>query len=502
MPEDSRQALLREAGDPSVRWDVLVIGGGATGLATAWDAVSRGLRVALLEQSDFAKATSSRSTKLVHGGVRYLQKGEVDLVVEALRERRLLLHNAPEYTRPLRFVLPATRPFGRHYYRFGLCLYDFLAGKSGLEKASLLDKTETLECLPRLVLDGLKGGVAYTDGQFDDAALCIGMAQAIRASGGLVLNYAPVEKLLLENGKVSGLHVRDEETGAIWEMRGPIVINATGIFADALRQKNHIAPQWTVRASRGSHLVCRREILGGDHALIIPKTRDGRVLFAIPWKDRAVVGTTDVPAEHPCLEPEITPDERRFILVEAGRALGVTAADVTSQWAGLRPLVSRASVKKTASLSRKHVIEVSSEGLVTVLGGKWTTARHMGEDAIRSAFHAHDRPVPASTTADRPLSAHGARPRPNLLDEAADPGPSALRTATLEAVRHGFARNLDDVLSRRLRVLPLDAGIARELAPSVADIMAAELGWRPEETAHQLAAFLRLSQSFLPSKGD
>ncbi len=502
MPEDPRQALLREAADRSPHWDVLVIGGGATGLATAWDAVSRGLRVALLEQADFAGATSSRSTKLVHGGVRYLQKGELDLVVEALRERRLLLHNAPEYTRTLRFVLPATRSFGRHYYRFGLWLYDFLAGKSGIEKACLLDKAETLERLPRLVLEGLKGGVAYTDGQFDDAALCIGMAQAIRASGGLVLNYAPVEKLVVENGKARGLVARDEESGDSWEMRASVVINATGIFADALREKNHIASQWTVRASRGSHLVCRREILGGNHALILPKTRDGRVLFAIPWKDRAVVGTTDVPTGHPCLDPEITPDERRFLLEEASRALGVTEADVTSQWAGLRPLVSRAHVRKTASLSRKHVIEVSPEGLVTVLGGKWTTARHMGEDAIDTAFRAHDLPVALSSTADRPLSAHGARPRPHLLDEPADPGPEALREEVLEAVRHGYARSLDDVLSRRLRVLPLDAMIARALAPQVVEIMAPELGWTSGKTAGQLADFLRLSASFVPLMND
>lgn len=496
---DPRQNLLFEANDSSTKWDVLVIGGGASGLAAAWDAVSRGLRVALLEQADFAKATSSRSTKLVHGGVRYLQKGEIDLVAEALRERRRLLQNAPEYTRPLRFVLPATRPFGRHYYRFGLWLYDLLAGKSGIEKAHLLNREETLARLPRLALEKLKGGVAYSDAQFDDAALALGMAQAIRASGGLVLNYASVENLLIRNDKVHGVLVHDVESGGQWEMHAPIVINATGIFADALREKNAIAPQWRVRASRGSHLVCRREILGGDHALIIPKTRDGRVLFAIPWKDRVVVGTTDIPTDSPVLDPVPNADERRFILEEAGRALGVTAADVTSQWAGLRPLVSRARVKKTASLSRKHVIEVSPGGLITVLGGKWTTARHMGEDAIDTAFLAHGKAVAPSVTSDRPLRAHGARPRAGLLDESTQISPSDLRGHVAEAVHHGFARTLDDVLSRRLRILPLDAQIARELAPPVADLMAEELGWSEEKTRAELDAFLRLSATYVPT---
>ena len=500
MPDkmDPRRALIRDAMDTGRRWDVIVIGGGASGLAAAWDAVSRGLRVALLEQSDLAKATSSRSTKLLHGGVRYLQKGELDLVTEALRERRLMLQNAPEYARPLRFVLPATRPFGRHYYRFGLWLYDMLAGKSGIEKAHLLNKVETLERLPRLALENLKGGVAYSDAQFDDAGLAIGMAQAIHASGGLVLNYTPVDKLLIENGKVCGLTARDVETGETWEMRAPVVINATGIFSDALREKNAIAPQWRVRASRGSHLVCRREILGGDHALIIPKTQDGRVLFAIPWKDRVVVGTTDVPTDSPCLDPVPNADERRFILEEAGRALGVTAADVTSQWAGLRPLVSRARVKKTASLSRKHIIEASPEGLISVLGGKWTTARHMGEDTIDTAFRTHGKTVAPCATKDRRLSAFGARPPAALLDESTDISPNELQTQVAEAIQHGFARTIDDVLSRRLRVLPLDAAKARALAPQVAEIMSLHLGWTLEKKLAEIESFDFLSATYLP----
>ena len=492
--------MVRTAADPTSRWDVLVIGGGITGLATAWDAVSRGLKVALVEQDDFAKSTSSRSTKLVHGGVRYLQKGEIGLVREALHERARLLHNAPEFTRPLRFVLPTCRPLARYYYRFGMWLYDMLAGKAGIEKARLLSRAEAREKLPGLCLKDLTGGVSYSDAQFDDAALAIAIAQAIESSGGTVLNYASVTALLSEGGEFIGAAVRDVETDQRWEMRAKVLVNATGIFSNVLRDDNGVPARWTVRTSRGSHLVCDRAALPGDHALIIPKTRDGRVLFAIPWKQHVVVGTTDVPTDGPVLDPVPDGDEIGFILEEAGRALGITATDVTSQWSGLRPLVSRARVNSTAAMSRKHIIESSPRGLISVLGGKWTTSRRMGEDAIDAAVERHGLRAPGSTTADRPLTAHGARPPvPNLLDEPVELEPGQLAARVKEACRHGYARRLEDVLTRRLRLLQLDARRAIGLAPEVAQLMANELGWTDSEKQAQLDAFIPTAESYAPS---
>lgn len=498
----SRDSLISQAKDPAVEWDVIVIGGGASGLATAWDAVSRGLRVALVERSDFAKATSSRSTKLVHGGVRYLQKGEIGLVREALRERKRLLDNAPEFAQPLRFVLPTTHVLGRYYYRLGMLMYDLLAGRAGIERAELLSETETRKRLPGICLDRLKGGVGYSDAQFDDAALAIAMAQAVCSSGGVALNYVAVEKLLFEpnKGRICGVQVADRETGETWEMRAGVVINATGIFSDALREDNRVSPKWSVRTSRGSHVVCPRRVLPGDHALIIPKTQDGRVLFAIPWKQHVVIGTTDVPTDGPVYDPKPSREEAGFILEEAGRALGISAADVTSQWSGLRPLVSRAKVKSTAALSRKHIIEVSPEGLVSVLGGKWTTCRKMGEDAIDAAVEVGSPKAGDSTTADRRLTKHGARvPLGNLLGESADEfAEDELRARVIEACRFGFARTLEDVLMRRMRVLQLNALAAMRLAPPVAEAMAEELGWDDRETAEQASGFLRAAEDYLP----
>jgi len=502
-PADPRQSLLKTATDSSTSWDVIVIGGGATGLATAWDAASRGLRVALLERSDFSKSTSSRSTKLVHGGVRYLQKGEVSLVREALKERKLLLENAAEFTRPLRFVLPTVRPLARYYYRFGMLMYDLLAGKAGIESAELLSESETRAALPGIALKNLKGGVAYSDAQFDDTALSIAMAQAINSGDGggegLALNYASVTKLKIEGGKATGVCVKDEETGDEWEMDARAIINATGIFSDVLRGENDVKPQWSVRTSRGSHLVCPRDVMPGDHGLIIPKTQDGRVLFAIPWKQHVVIGTTDVPTDGPVYDPKPTAEEVGFILEEAGRALGVKAGDVTSMWSGLRPLVSRSKTKSTAALSRKHIIEVSPEGLVSVLGGKWTTCRKMGEDAVDAALEHHGIQVNESTTHRLPLTENGARkPVPGLLDEAAKLDDALVPERVREACRHGYARTLEDVMSRRMRILQLDAQLAIDLAPGVSDLMAEELGWAADEKATQLANFIALANDYLP----
>ena len=494
MLEDPRIAAIRSAADPNTRWDVIVIGGGATGLATAWDAISRGLKVALIEAEDFTKSTSSRSTKLVHGGVRYLQKGEVGLVREALHERARLLYNAAEFTRPLRFILPTTHVLAGYYYRFGMLLYDFLAGQAGIERAKLLSRSQVEEKLPGIVLDGLAGGVAYSDAQFDDTALAIATAQAIQAGGGVVLNYAKVSELLTEKDKIIGVKVDERETGESWEMRAKVVINATGIFSDVLRKENDVPRSWTVRTSRGSHLVCPRSVMPGDHGLIIPKTKDGRVLFAIPWKQHVVIGTTDVPTDEPMLDPAPNSEEVSFILEEASLALGVTAEQVTSRWAGLRPLVSRAGVTNTAKLSRKHIIETSPRGMISVLGGKWTTARKMGEDAVDAALECARIAAPPSSTADRPLTRHGARPPADgLLDE----GLALDQERIIEACRYGFARTLEDVMTRRFRWLQLDAQKALEAAPEISRIMAKEFHWDEAKTTAQLEIFKKQARPYL-----
>ena len=279
--------------------DILVVGGGATGMGVALDAAERGLSVGLVEQSDFAKGTSSRSTKLVHGGVRYLKQGDVAMVREALRERGRLLRNAPHLVRELGFVIPIYRWFDAPFYGIGLKLYDFLAGKLGMGRTRWLNLEKTLEALPTASREGLKGGIYYADGQFDDARLVIDLAWTASLRGAKVANYVRCLGLVEEAGRVVGAKVRDEELGEEFEVRAKVVVNATGIFVDELRD----GKEEMVTVSQGAHLVLPREFLPGEQALMVPKTSDGRVLFAVPWKEVVLVGTTDTPRDEKLLEP-------------------------------------------------------------------------------------------------------------------------------------------------------------------------------------------------------
>lgn len=500
-------------------FDVLIIGGGATGLGAAVDAASRGYRTLLLEAVDFAKGTSSRSTKLVHGGVRYLAQGNVSLVFEALRERGILLRNAPHLCKVLPLVVPAYRWHDQPFYGAGLLLYSVLAGRLGFGFSRLIGRAEALRLTPTIQAAGLRGGVVYFDGQFDDARLAVSLLRTALDHGALALNHARVTALQHVNGKVSGATFVDAETGASHTVTAQTIVNATGVFVDDLRRSDDPAAVPVVAKSQGVHIVLDREFLPGDHAIMIPKTDDGRVLFAVPWHDRVVVGTTDTPVAGADEEPRALEAEIEFLLSHASRYLNrkVMPADVRSIFAGLRPLVKAGDGTNTKSLSRDHTILISASGLVTITGGKWTTYRHMAADVINRAAAAGGLPPRASTTEH--LSLHGAsasqQPDPwGVYGSDADavravcaerpewdrpmhPGlPYRLGEAAW-AVRFEMARTIEDVLARRTRALLLDARASIEAAPLVGAVLAEELGWSEAQLRAQIDAYIEIARGYI-----
>ena len=381
-----REELLQQL-EAEPLWDMIVIGGGATGLGTAVDAASRGYRTLLLEQSDFAKGTSSRSTKLIHGGVRYLQQGNLSLVLDALRERGLLIRNAPHLVHNLSLVVPLYDWWEGPFYGVGLKLYDLLAGKLGLGPSRLLSPEETLRHIPTVEPNGLRGGVMYHDAQFDDARLAISLALTLADLGGTALNYLRVTSIFREDGLVGGVLAQDQESGREFRIRGKVVINAAGPFIDSVRRMVDPDAMELINPSQGVHLVLDGSFLPGDCAIMVPHTDDGRVLFALPWHGRTIVGTTDTPVAKASLEPRPLPEEIDFLLTHASRYLSrhPAPADVLSVFVGIRPLVRSGGSGDTASLSRDHTLLVDSSGLVTIAGGKWTTYRKMGEDTVTAA---------------------------------------------------------------------------------------------------------------------
>ena len=516
----NRSRTLDRLRAPDERFDLLVIGGGATGLGAAVDAAARGHRVALIEQADFAKGTSSRSTKLVHGGVRYLRQGNISLVLEALRERGRLARNAPHLVHDLAFVIPTYSWWEGPFYGVGMKVYDQLAGRLGLSPSRRLSREETIALIPTVETDRLVGGVAYHDGQFDDSRLAVNLAQTADDLGAAVLNYCAATGLLKERGTVAGIRARDIETGAEFEIRARAVINATGVFVDAIRTWDQGEGRDLVAVSQGIHLVLPKEFLPGEAAIMIPKTADGRVLFAVPWHERVVVGTTDTPRPGPALEPRSLPEERDFVMEHARRYLahGPTDGDVLSVFAGLRPLVRSGEDGPTAALSRDHTIVVSESGLVTITGGKWTTYRKMAEDVVDHAemvAGVENRRSPTET-----LQIHGwTRAAPaakNLQPYGADagaidrlsqdePGLAALLHPRLpyqqaEVVWHAreeMARTVEDVLARRTRALLLDARASIEAAPIVARLLARELGRNPEWEKAQARDYSVLARGYI-----
>jgi glycerol-3-phosphate dehydrogenase len=505
----------------SAPWDFIIIGGGATGLGTAIEAANRGYDPLLLEMHDFAKATSSRSTKLVHGGVRYLQQGNVSLVLEALKERGLLQKNAPHLVHSLPFVVPNYSWWEGPYYGIGMKLYDLLAGRQNFGRSKHLNRQETLEHLPTIEPEGLRGGVIYYDGQFDDARLAVNMAQTAVEEGATLLNYVKVTDLIKENGVVRGVRARCQETGREYEIAGRAVVNATGIFTDTIREMDDPDAPSTLRPSQGTHIVLDRSFLPGDSAIMVPKTDDGRVLFAIPWLDRVVVGTTDTPVEAPELEPTPTEEELSFLLEHARRYLAKDPEpdDVLSTFAGIRPLVAPPSSDGTTSdISRDHELHISDSGLVTISGGKWTTYRKMAEDTIDQAATLAELPDRPSGT--KHLHLHGWHDTPEQFDDLAQYGSDAphLRELMAErpaledrlddrlplrgaqvvwAARHEMARTVEDVLARRTRCLLLDARASIDVAPRVAELLADELGRDAEWQTRQVDAYASLADGYL-----
>jgi glycerol-3-phosphate dehydrogenase len=447
-------------------FDMVVVGGGATGLGVALDAVTRGLKVALFESHDFGSGTSSKATKLVHGGVRYLAQGHIPLVYEALHERSRLLANAPHNAHAMPFVVPSYHWWEKPFYGIGLKLYDWLAGAQGLGHTEFLSANQTLQALPGIKPTHLTGGVRYMDGQFNDARLAVDLARTAASFGALMLNHCAVQQILQDDSQVCGVQVRDAETGREFKIQSRCVINATGVWVDGLRN----AKQALVRPSRGVHVVVSGDFLPGETALMIPKTRDGRVLFVVPWLGHVILGTTDTPVDDIAYEPQAQSADLDFILNEAAHYLtrAPKRSDILSIWAGLRPLVQDTKAGSTKQISREHTIEVATSGLVTVTGGKWTTYRAMAEDVLRHAIDAGllSTSVPKDSVTKN-LSVLGANSPCNTASIDAVASADFIRFA----VEHEFARNVEDVLARRSRALFLDAKRAAELAPHVAQTM-------------------------------
>lgn len=484
--------------DTIPEWDVCIIGGGATGLGIAVDAATRGLRTILFEQHDFAKATSSRSTKLVHGGVRYLQQGNIKLVMEALKERGLLLKNAPHLVKNQQFVVPNYKWWEGSFYGIGLKIYDWMSGKLGLGPSQFLSKEETLKLAPTLDPTELRGGILYHDGQFDDARLAIALAQTAAAHDAAVLNYFPVTGFLKDHGKAVGVKVKDAISGKEYEVKSKSVVNATGIFTDTLLNMDDPEHERMVSHSQGIHLVVNKEFLPGDAAIMIPKTDDGRVLFAVPWHNKIVLGTTDTPISQPSLEPVPLPGEIEFILSHIGRYLSKDPqyTDIRSMFAGLRPLVKGKS-KKTANLSRDHVVTLTDSGLITITGGKWTTYRKMAEDVVDLAIEEMGLPEKKTVTKNLLLYGHD---QPVLPADPSSLPKEQLQSAIIKSLREESCITIEDFLSRRTRLLLLDAQKAIEMAPVVAGIMAAETGKDEGWIKNQVNEFTLIAKNYLPVK--
>ena len=516
MNRDDMMALAENRPEP---WDILIIGGGATGVGAALDAAARGHSVLLLEGADFGKGTSSRSTKLVHGGVRYLQQGDIPLVMGALKERGIMRQNAPHLVSDLAFVVPNYTWWEAPFYGVGMKVYDALATKYSFGRSSLLSSEETIERIPTIATEGLRGGVVYYDGQFDDARMLVNMAQTAAEQGAIMLNYMRVESLLRNDEDfVDGVTAHDMESGKRYEWRAKVVLNCTGPFADTVRRFDDPEVKPMISPSTGVHIVLPKEFLPRGTAIMVPHTTDGRVLFAIPWHQCVVVGTTDNPVDEILLEPKPTREEVDFILENARRYLEKPPelTDVLSVFSGIRPLVKAGSGENTAALSRDHTISVSKSGLVTMAGGKWTTYRHMAEDLINTAetlggldnrkcitknlnihgYHQHAAQFGelahyGSDAAEvrRLLGKHG-------NDQKVHPRLALSRAEVRWAARAEMARTVDDVLSRRSRSLLFDARAASESARVVAEILAEELS-RPETwVQEQVTSFQAMARNY------
>ncbi|BCO08114.1 glycerol-3-phosphate dehydrogenase [Desulfolithobacter dissulfuricans] len=521
MKRERMLKTIHEQGDTP--WDIIVIGGGATGLGTALDAASRGYRTLLLEQSDFTKGTSSRSTKLVHGGVRYLAQGDISLVLEALHERGLMRRNAPHLVKNQSFIIPNYDWWDGPFYTVGMKVYDMMAGKLGLGPSQSLSREEVLRAIPNLKTEGLRGGVIYYDGQFDDSRLAINIAQTCAEHGGVVVNYMRVTGLLKnDDGLVCGVEAVDQENGDTYRLQGRSVVNATGVFVDEIMHMDDPGAPRLVRPSQGVHIILDKEFLRGDSAIMIPKTSDGRVLFAVPWHERVVVGTTDTPLEECSLEPRALEEEVDFILSTAKKYLTrePQRCDILSIFAGLRPLAAPregSDATATKEISRNHHLRVSISGLVTITGGKWTTYRKMAQDTVDKAAMVGGLESRKCLTENMPI--HGWLSNVDYHDPLYYYGSDAdyMRDIVSEhpelgrklharlpytaievtwSARYEMARTVEDILARRQRALFLDARAAIDMAPEVARILAMELERDANWQKEQVETFTDLARGY------
>jgi glycerol-3-phosphate dehydrogenase len=502
-------------------WDIIVIGGGATGLGIALESVSRGYKTLLVEQSDFAKSTSGKSTKLVHGGVRYLAQGNIALVHEASIERHILCNNAPHLVKNQTFIIPVYSIWDALKYTVGLKLYDWMAGRLSLGSSVFISKSEVLRRLPQIRQENLSGGILYHDGQFDDARLAINLAQTIAENGGTVLNYVKVTGLIKnENGIVTGAMLRDIGTKKEYRVNSTAVVNATGVFVDEIMKMDDTQARNKIAVSRGIHLVVDRSFSSSDDAIMIPKTSDGRVLFLIPWHDKLVIGTTDTPANQPSLEPTASESEIEFILENTAAYLTKKPErkDILSVFAGLRPLAApKEGKQKTKEISRSHKIEVSAAKLFTIIGGKWTTYRRMGEDMVNCLEKQLPLQHTRSRTAEMPI--HGYLKGQNFSNPFYFYGSDEIyireklrdenewiskklnlhKAQVLWSIENEMACTVDDMLSRRTRCLLLDAKESLRIAPAVAELMAEAMGKNEKWIEEQLSDYSSLTKNYILS---
>jgi len=516
-----RNEMIDKIGKNTEEYDFIIIGGGATGIGIALEASARGYSVVLLEKSDFTKSTSSKSTKLVHGGVRYLAQGDVGLVREAVVERGLLNQNAPHLVKNQSFIIPTHGLFDEIQYTVGLTMYDLLAGKLSLGRSKRISKSKTLKRISTINPSKISAGVEYHDGQFDDTRLAINTLQSAVKLGAIVINYCSVTGLLKDNeGKVSGVKFFDEEGRNEFEIKGKQVVNATGVFADDVLLMDSPDAEKTIAPSQGVHLVLDKSFLPDNDAIMIPKTDDGRVLFLVPWHNRVVVGTTDTPIEKESLEPIALEEEINFILNTAARYLtkAPKRSDVLSVFAGLRPLAaSKGKGKKTKEISRSHKIFESESGLLTMVGGKWTTYRKMGEDLVDKTEskngwghietrtkHLKIHGYKENVDHNNPLYFYGSD-ESDILNMASegDMGKSVsvslkvINAQVVWAVKYEMARTVEDFLARRTRCQLLDARESIKMAPQVAKVMATELGEDEAWQAKQVEDYKQVTMNYI-----
>ncbi len=498
-------------------WDIVVVGGGASGLGIALDAASRGYKTLLIEKYDFAKGTSSRSTKLVHGGVRYLQNGDISLVLEALKERGIMRKNAPHLVQDLSFVIPSYDWWSSPFYGLGLKVYDMMAGKLGLGPSTILGREETIDHIPNVNTDGLRGGVIYHDGQFDDARMAISLALTAENQGATLLNYVALKELIKEDDIVVGLVAEDQMNGETFQVDAKVVINATGVFSDKIMQMDLPNSKPMIRPSQGVHLVLEKSFLKGSYAIMVPQTTDGRVLFAVPWNDYVVVGTTDTPMDIAKEEPVALEEEIEFILTNASAYMTKkpTRKDVKSIFAGLRPLAASSDKESTKEVSRHHKIKVSTSGLISVLGGKWTTYRKIAEDAVNTATVVGGLPERKCNTVELPINGYDLNAdwkdpmhvygtdikNIKALNSKGNESLSDLfyisKNQIIWAIEKEMALTIEDVLARRTRALFLDAKEALRISPEVATIMQERLGTSAAWKTKQLKEFKQIAKNYI-----